>query len=44
MNIKTARIIIRSFYQNDIDAFMKYHNDEVWMRFQGFKSLTRTRV
>jgi len=41
MNITTARCTIREFTEADIDAFMRYRNDEDWMRYQGFKGLTK---
>ncbi len=39
--IKTERLLIRPFEATDIDAFTAYRNDEAWMRFQGFKGLSR---
>lgn len=41
MQIKTQRCTIRPFRAQDIEAFMRYRNDEAWMRYQGFKGLTR---
>ncbi len=41
MKIKTQRCTIRPFRAQDIEAFMRYRNDEAWMRYQGFKGLTR---
>ena len=39
--IKTARCTLRRFEEKDLDAFMSYRNDEAWMKFQGFKNLTK---
>lgn len=41
MEIQTARCTIRHFEERDIDAFMVYRNDMDWMKYQGFKGLTR---
>ncbi len=41
MLIETNRCLIRNFEEKDIDEFMSYRNDEVWMRYQGFKGLTK---
>ena len=41
MTFQTERCLIRPFTLADIDAFMAYRNDPQWMRFQGFKGLTR---
>ncbi len=41
MLIETDRCLIRNFEEKDIDEFMSYRNDEVWMRYQGFKGLTK---
>ena len=41
INIVTQRCVIRPFTEADIDRFMAYRNDDGWMRFQGFKGLTR---
>ena len=41
MRIQTARCLIRPFAPEDLPAFMAYRNHEEWMRFQGFKGLTR---
>lgn len=37
----TARCRIRPFREEDLDSFMRYRNDEHWMRYQGFKGLTK---
>lgn len=39
--IETQRLIIRPFTARELDAFTAYRNDGEWMRFQGFKGLTR---
>ena len=39
--IQTRRTTIRDFKLNDIDTFMEYRNDLEWMRYQGFKGMTR---
>lgn len=39
--IKTERCIIRCFKKKDIEDFMTYRNDLEWMKYQGFKGLTR---
>lgn len=41
ININTKRCTISTFSERQIDEFMAYHNDEYWMRYQGFKGLTR---
>ncbi|NLI55065.1 MAG: GNAT family N-acetyltransferase [Clostridiales bacterium] len=41
LNITTRRCAVRHFRAEDIDAFMAYRNDAVWMRYQGFKGLTK---
>lgn len=41
MELLTNRCIIRKFKEEDIDAFLAYHNNEEWMRYQGFKGLTK---
>ena len=41
MNLETARCTIREFTVADIDAFMEYRNNNNWMRYQGFKGLTK---
>lgn len=41
MVFTTQRCLIRPFTDADIDSFMAYRNDEGWMRFQGFKGLSR---
>jgi ribosomal-protein-alanine N-acetyltransferase len=38
---ETARCAVRPFAAGDIDAFMAYRNDAVWMRYQGFKCLSK---
>lgn len=41
MNLSTARCNVRPFIKADIDAFMAYRNNMVWMKYQGFKGLTK---
>ena len=41
VEIRTERCTVRRFQEKDIDDFMKYRNDLHWMRYQGFKGLTR---
>ena len=39
--LKTKRFNIRPFKQSDIDDFMEYRNDMEWMKYQGFKGLSK---
>ncbi|MDF9838758.1 MULTISPECIES: GNAT family N-acetyltransferase [unclassified Breznakia] len=41
MKLESKRCIIREFKKQDIDAFMEYRNDDSWMKYQGFKNLTK---
>jgi len=41
MTIDTARCRIRVFTKADIDSFMRYRNNERWMRYQGYKGYAR---
>ena len=41
MIIATVRCKIRPFTAEDMDAFMAYRNDMDWMKYQGFKGLTK---
>jgi len=41
MQIISSRCIIRPFQPHEIDSFMVYHNDAEWMKYQGFKGLTK---
>lgn len=41
MHFETSRCLIRKFEENDIDDFMKYRNDLEWMKYQGFKGLSK---
>lgn len=41
MEVHTAHCRLRQFEEQDIDDFMVYRNDMDWMRYQGFKGLTR---
>lgn len=40
MIVETERCQIRKFRAEDIAAFMNYHNDLEWMKYQGFKGRT----
>lgn len=39
--VKTDRCILRCFEEKDLDSFMTYRNNEEWMKYQGFKNLTK---
>ncbi len=39
--IETDRCILRCFKEKDLELFMTYRNDEEWMKYQGFKNLTK---
>ncbi|GEM_PF-368240 len=39
--IETVRCILRSFEEKDLDSFMIYRNNNEWMKYQGFKNLTK---
>lgn len=39
--VKTDRCILRRFEEKDLDSFMTYRNNEEWMKYQGFKNLTK---
>ncbi len=39
--IETVRCILRSFEEKDLDSFMTYRNNGEWMKYQGFKNLTK---
>lgn len=41
MEINTDRCLILPFEEKDIDGFMKYRNNDDWMKYQGFKGLTK---
>ncbi len=41
MIINSQRCLIRPFKEEDIDDLMVYRNDMAWMRYQGFKGLTK---
>lgn len=41
MTIETTRCLIRYFEEKDLDAFMAYRNNTDWMRYQGFKGLSK---
>ena len=38
---KTERLCVSSFVTDDIEGFMEYRNDSEWMKYQGFKCLSR---
>lgn len=40
MRLETDSFIIRPFTAAEIPAFAAYHNDLIWMQYQGFKNLT----
>lgn len=35
------RCKLRPFEEKDLDAFMAYRNNDEWMKYQGFKNLTK---
>ncbi|MEA5058843.1 MAG: GNAT family N-acetyltransferase [Candidatus Pelethousia sp.] len=37
--IDTERCHLRRFEEKDLDAFMEYRNNALWMQYQGFKGL-----
>lgn len=39
--IETVRCMLRSFEEKDLDSFMIYRNNGEWMKYQGFKNLTK---
>lgn len=41
MYFDTVRCNIRPFNAEDIDVFMSYRNDMDWMKYQGFKGLSK---
>ena len=41
MQIISSRCIIRPFQPHEIDSFIVYRNDAEWMKYQGFKGLTK---
>ncbi|ORX93337.1 acyl-CoA N-acyltransferase [Basidiobolus meristosporus CBS 931.73] len=41
MEVRTERCFIRPFKERDIDDFMVYRNDMDWMKYQGFKGLSK---
>ena len=38
---ESDRFNIRPFKESDIDEFMEYRNDMEWMKYQGFKGLSK---
>ena len=41
MQIISPGCIIRPFQSHEIESFMVYRNDAEWMKYQGFKGLTK---
>ncbi len=41
MELYTPRCLIRPFAPEDLEDFMAYRNDAAWMKYQGFKGLSR---
>jgi [ribosomal protein S5]-alanine N-acetyltransferase len=41
VHIQTERLQLRPFLEADLDALAAYRNNAEWMRFQGFKCLSR---
>jgi RimJ/RimL family protein N-acetyltransferase len=41
VRIRTQRLELRPFSDGDLDALAAYRNNREWMRFQGFKCLSR---
>ena len=39
--INTERCIVKCFEEKDLDSFMTYRNNDEWMKYQGFKNLTK---
>ena len=39
--LETDRCILRPFEEKDLESFMAYRNNEEWMKYQGFKNLTK---
>lgn len=39
--IETDRCIIRCIEEKDLDFIMQYRNNEEWMKYQGFKNLSK---
>ncbi len=39
--IETDRCILRCFEEKDLELFMTYRNNKEWMKYQGFKNLTK---
>lgn len=39
--LETDRCIVRPFEEKDLESFMTYRNNEEWMKYQGFKNLTK---
>ncbi len=41
MLFESNRCYIRHFIEDDLDSFMEYRNNLDWMKFQGFKGLSK---
>ncbi len=41
IEFETVRCIVRTFREDDIDTFMDYRNNDEWMKYQGFKGLSK---
>lgn len=41
LSFETQRCKVRIFMESDLDSFIEYRNNEDWMRYQGFKGLTK---
>lgn len=41
MEIYSSRCVIRPFRADEVQPFMAYRNDAEWMKYQGFKGLTK---
>ena len=39
--IETNRCLLRCFKEKYLDSFMIYRNNEEWMKYQGFKNLSK---
>jgi RimJ/RimL family protein N-acetyltransferase len=39
--LETERCIVRCFEEKDLESFITYRNNEEWMKYQGFKNLTK---
>ncbi len=39
--LETNRCIVRQFEEKDLESFMVYRNNDEWMKYQGFKNLSK---